>query len=101
MSVAWIAQQIQAMKVEPPNLVRFNPRPPGVLQGGAAEQVLRVLQDNPTRYFTCEDLRKRTGRTHAAVSWALLYLRRNGWIEACTDSRNEKWNRYRITRKDQ
>ena len=39
------------------------------------------------------------GRSHAAVSWACLYLRDQGLIHAVTDgARNHRWLRYRITK---
>jgi len=38
-----------------------------------------------------------TGRTHAAVSFALMYLRDQGLIEAFPDAaRNPRYYRYRI-----
>lgn len=100
MSVAWIAAQIRAMKADAPRPVRFNPRPPGVIQpGSASEAVLKVLNEQPGRLYTCQQLIEKTGRSHAAVSWACIYLRDQGLIEAVVDgARNHRWLRYRIAK---
>ncbi len=100
MSVAWIASQIQAMKVGTPNLVRFNPRPPGVIQpGSASEAVLQVLREQPGRFFTCQQLIEKTRKSHAAVSWACIYLRDQGLVQAVSDgARNPRFLRYRIVK---
>lgn len=100
MSIAWIASQIQAMKVDPPNLVRFNPRPPGVIQpGSASEAVLKVLNEQPGRFYTCQQLIEKTGKSHAAVSWACIYLRDQGLVRAVSDgARNPRFLRYRIVK---
>lgn len=74
---------------------KFNPRPPGSIQAGSAtETVLAILREQPARYFTAGDLMACTGRSHPAVSWAPLYLQREGLIRAVGDSRNERWLRY-------
>ena len=100
MSLQWIATQIQAMKVDPPNLVRFNPRPPGVIQpGSASEAVLKVLNEQPGRFYTCQQLMQKTGKSHAAVSWACIYLRDQGLVQAVSDgARNPRFLRYRIVK---
>ena len=100
MSIAWVASQIQAMKVDPPNLVRFNPKPPGVIQpGSATDAVLAILREHRGRFFTAGELIEATGRSHAATSWALMYLRAQGLIEAVEDSaRNPRFLRYRIVK---
>lgn len=80
---------------------RYNPRPPGVIQpGSASDLILRILAGNPGRFFTAQQLIRETGRTHAAVSFALLYLRDQGRIEAFPDaSRNPRFLRYRYAQK--
>jgi hypothetical protein len=100
MTLAWIADQIQAMKPDTPNLVRFNPRPPGVIQpGSASEAVLQILRAQPGRFYTCQQLIEKTGRTHAAVSWACIYLRDLGLVQAVSDgARNPRFLRYRIVK---
>ena len=94
-----MARQMEAysLQVKQPT-VRYNPRPPGVIQpGSASEAVLHILRSNPGRFYVCEHLIKETGRTHAAVSFALLYLRDQGRIEAFPDAaRNPRFLRYRI-----
>lgn len=102
MSLDWMVKQIEAINVTSarPPLMRFNPRPPGVIQpGSASEAVLQILSASPGRFFTCKQLIRATGRTHAAVSFALLYLRDQGRIEGFPDSsRNPRYYRYRIKR---
>lgn len=101
MSLDWVARQMEAysLRVKQPT-VRYNPRPPGVIQpGSASEAVLRILTENPGRFFTAQQLIQETGRTHAAVSFALLYLRDQGRIEGFPDaSRNPRYMRYRAHR---
>lgn len=101
MSLDWVARQMEAysLQVNQPT-VRYNPRPAGVIQqGSASEAVLQILSASPGRFFTCEQLIRATGRTHAAVSFALLYLRDQGRIEAFPDAaRNPRFLRYRIKR---
>ena len=86
-----------AIKVE---ATQYNPRPAGVIrQGSATDAVLKVLEANPGRFFTCGDLMARTGRSHAAVSWALIYLRDVvRAVETASDSRQGNYLRYRLRR---
>lgn len=86
-----------AMKLEQP---RYNPRPPGVIRDGSAtDSVLRVLTSHPGRFFTACELISRTNRSHAAVSWALLYLRAQGLVLVSGDSaRNPRYLRYRVVK---
>ena len=99
-SLKWMVDQLLALKFDEPAKARFNPRPPGVIQpGSASEAVLQILSASPGRFFTCKQLIRATGRTHAAVSFALLYLRDKGRIEAFPDAkRNPRYYRYRIKR---
>ena len=99
-SLKWMVDQLLALKFDEPAKARFNPRPPGVIQpGSASEAVLQILSASPGRFFTCKQLIRATGRTHAAVSFALLYLRDKGRIEAFPDAkRNQRYYRYRIKR---
>lgn len=99
MSIAWMTRQMEAYSLQRNQpAIRYNPRPAGVIQpGSASEAVLRILLSNPGRFYVCEQLIKETGRTHAAVSFALLYLRDQGLIEAFPDAaRNPRYMRYRI-----
>lgn len=100
MSIAWVARQMEACGLQQTQPERYNPRPPGVIQpGSASEAVLQILSASPGRFFTCEQLIRATGRTHAAVSLALMYLRDQGRIEAFPDAaRNPRYMRYRIKR---
>ena len=101
MSLDWVARQIEAysLQVKQPT-VRYNPRPPGVIQpGSASEAVLQVLREQPGRFFTCQQLIEKTGKSHAAVSWACIYLRDQGLVQAVTDgARNPRFLRYRIVK---
>lgn len=76
--------------------VKFNPRPPGVIRpGSATDLVYQALRAQPARYFTCGDLIEVTKRSHAAVSWALIYLRRHRLVRVVGDtSRNRNYLRY-------
>lgn len=102
MSLQWVAEQIRAVReaadMQPPPLVRFNPRPPGVIRDGSTTDLVRqFLQHSPARWFTSEEIIGATGRSHAAVSWALLYLRDQGLIDAFPDTqRNPRFLRYRF-----
>lgn len=93
-----MTRQMEAYSLQQTKPARFNPRPPGVIQpGSASDKILRILSESPGRFFTCEQLIKETGRTHAAVSLGLLYLRGQELIEAFPDAaRNPRYMRYRI-----
>lgn len=77
----------------------FNPRPPGVIRDGSAtEEVLLFLRSYPDRHYTAGALMKLTDRSHAAVSWALIYLRQQGLVETCPDDyRRTGWLKYRAS----
>lgn len=94
---AWMTRQMEAYSLQQTKPARYNPRPPGVIQpGSASEAVLQILGSSPGRFFTAQQLIQETGRTHAAVSFALLYLRDQGRIEGFPDaSRNPRYMRYR------
>lgn len=105
MSVAWIAAQIQAARdagaFQTPQLVAFNPRPPGVaIQGSATTAVLEFLRANPRRFFTHHEILSAVGRSRVSVDWALIRLRDWGLVESVPDSaRNSRYLRYRIVNK--
>lgn len=110
MSLDWTAIQIQALSAtkEPyiPQIVTFNPRPPGMPQpGSATSAVLDVLKANPLRWFTHAELSHHINRNRAeaerfssvAVDWALIRLRGWKWIERTADQdRNGRYMRYRL-----
>lgn len=104
MSLAWIAEQIRQAQAAsdsyPPQLIRFNPRPPGVFrEGGATEAVLDLLMEHPNRWFTYGEIINNVGRTHSAASWGLLRLRSSGKVEVAEDgNRNGRYLRYRLAR---
>lgn len=97
-SMSWMVRQMEAYRqTKQTKPARYNPRPQGVIQpGSASDLILRILSESPGRFFTCEQLIRATGRTHAAVSFALMYLRDQGRIEAFPDAaRNPRYYRYR------
>lgn len=97
--MAWLAQQIvQASESQEPRPPRFNPRPYGVMQRGAASDILAYIKQQPGRYFTSLDLISATQHTHSAVSWGLYFLRRLELIETAPDPRNPRYLRYRLAR---
>lgn len=102
MSLAWVAEQIRAVREASgelgPNLIRFNPNPPGMVRpGSATDAVLAHLREHSGRFFTEMEITKAIGRSHAATSWGLLYLSRQGLIESVADSRrNPRYRRYRV-----
>lgn len=104
MSLIWVAEQIRAAREASdslgPNLIRFNPNPPGVVRpGSATDAVLAHLRDHPGRWFTESEITKAINRSHAATSWGLLYLSRQQLIESVADAhRNPRYRRYRITK---
>lgn len=104
MSASWMTGQLlrmadgrQAMKLTEP---RYNPRPAGVIrEGSASHAILAYMHTRPARFVSNAELIHGTGRTHAAVSWALVYLRSLGVIEAVADeARNPRYNRYRLVK---
>lgn len=102
MSLDWMARQMEAYSLQHTQpAIRYNPRPPGVIRpGSASDLILRILSESPGRFFTCEQLIKETGRTHAAVSFGLLYLRDQELIDAFPDAaRNPRFLRYRYAQK--
>lgn len=102
MSLLWVAQQIKAAREaagdEGPRLLRFNPKPPGVIRDGSATQaVLVFLQKNPRRYYCHQEIAAATGRTKVAIDWALIYLFQQELIDRVPDdARSSRYLRYRI-----
>lgn len=73
----------------PPRIV------PSMRPGAASVQVLAYLKEGGGFKMACE-IRQATGRSHAAVSWALLFLRSRGLVVCVADySRNPRYLRYR------
>lgn len=79
---------------------RFNPRPPGVMCcQSASHAVYEVMIASPTRWFNHAQLLQLTGKGTKALSWGLIYLKRQGLIEAAKDgSRNDRYQLYRVVR---
>lgn len=80
---------------------RHNPRPPGVIREGSASAAVLEFLRKSGRFHSEASIRFATGRSHSAVSWALLYLRGLGRIIAVPDTRrnarnnNARYLRYR------
>lgn len=94
-------QSIASARAEIP-LIRFNPRPAGVIrEGSASDTVLKYLR--ASQGFRNESqIIFATKRSHSAVSWALLYLARQGLIESAPEiHRNIRYRRYRAKSPEQ
>lgn len=66
-----------------------------LMEAGSSMAVLKYLRGEG-EYRTAADILQGTGRSHSAVSWALLFLRRIGLVESVPDSRrNQRYLRYR------
>lgn len=79
--------------------VRPNPRPAGVIRGGSASEIVLGLLRSREGFWTEAQLMLATRRSHSAISWALLYLVKNGLAEARPDwARNSRYKKYRATR---
>jgi hypothetical protein len=79
--------------------------PPGdrqrgvICQGSATESVNAWLEaKHPIAYWTRQQIVLGTGRPQKAVDWALIFLRTTGRVEACQDTRNPRYLRYRLVR---
>lgn len=76
---------------------RYNPRPAGVLQdGGAAKDVLDLLQANPDRWFTFEQLVFATDRTNKSLDWACIFLRRIELVVTRADPAHQRYFQYKF-----
>lgn len=94
-------QSIAAAQL-PAKSPRFNPRPPGVIrEGSASDAVLKFMRESPGMKSEAA-IRWATGRSHSAVSWALMYLARQGLIESRLDPvRNSRYRKYRLKPQEQ
>jgi DNA-binding transcriptional ArsR family regulator len=74
----------------------LNRRMPGVPRDyGSSLAVLKYLRETGGYRMACE-IKSQTNRSRAAVSYALIFLRRVGLIEAVPDVvRNSRYLRYR------
>ncbi|MDO6385606.1 hypothetical protein [Uliginosibacterium sp. 31-12] len=69
-------------------------RGPGVVQGSATDECLKVLRAAYPETLSQGQLMARAGFARGAVSWALHYLRGQSLIKEFGDSRNPKYLRY-------
>lgn len=83
-----------------PRSERFNPHPPGVIrEGSSTAAVLAFLLAHRGKRFSAYQVIHATGCTTKATSWALVYLQRQGLIDAASDPRNERYQRYECNEK--
>lgn len=76
---------------------RFNPRPAGVVRRGSPTHILyEFMTEASERWFTELEIRRFTGLSHGAASYAILFLSRRGYLDTTTDPRNGRYQRYRI-----
>lgn len=95
----WGVNALVTAKPEP-TPERFNPRPPGVIrEGSATAAVLAFLLSHRGKRFSAYQVIHATGCTTKATSWALVYLQRQGLIDATSDPRNERYQRYECNEK--
>lgn len=67
-------------------------------EGGSSRAVLAYLQSAGGYRAVCE-IRQHVRRSHAAVSWALIFLRKIGAIECAPDVvRHARYLRYRAVK---
>jgi hypothetical protein len=82
-----------------PTAARPNPNPPGTIHAGSATHAvltyLRTVRSTSDRWLCRAQLVIATGRSAAAVNWALLYLRQLDLIETVPDGRRVGYLRYR------
>lgn len=69
-------------------------RGPGVVQGSATDECLKVLIREYPGTLMQGQLMARTGFGRGAVSWALFYLRKQGAIATFGDPENPRHLRY-------
>ncbi len=71
----------------------------GVMRdGGSSKAVLDYLRE-AGEYRRAFEIRQHVRRSHAAVSWALIFLRRVGAIECAPDAvRHARYLRYRAVK---
>jgi hypothetical protein len=102
MSIPTLFEQLSSAAVQSvPAAKRFNPRPPGVIRSGSASDVVLKFLQESSGFKTEAQIRWKTGLNHAKVSWALLFLRSNGFVDAVPDEiRCGRFLRYRATRKE-
>lgn len=79
--ISWVAGQIERLQPEKPN--NFNPRPAGVIRpGSGTDMLLRLLRQNPGRWYFHAELVLALGRSKGEVDWAVQLLRLQGMLEA-------------------
>lgn len=94
-----LISQLMACAVSQPPAPRkrFNPRPPGVIQRGSATDAVLAFLRESGRFHTMAQIMWKTGRSHSAVSWALIRLRAWGLVRTIGDtSRNSRYLRYAV-----
>ena len=99
-SMMWMASGLLNLPAGAAERRQHNPRPPGSIQpNGTSGLVLRLLEAHAGQYLTCAQIIRQTGRSHSAVSFALMYLRSLELIHGCGDSRNSRYFQYSAARR--
>ena len=89
-------RQLENLPVPESKREHFNPRPRGVIIEGSASAVVLEYLRRCKKFQTEGQIRRRTMRSHASVSWALIYLVRVGLVESRPDGlRSSRYKRYR------
>ena len=94
-----LGHQLLSIPAPVPQRERFNPRPSGVIRDGSASDAVLQFLRVAGGFKTEAQIIWKVGRSHAAISWALLYLRRQGLVEARPDlTRSSRYKKYRAVR---
>lgn len=91
-----MVKQLENLPVPEPKREQFNPRPRGMIIKGSASAVVLEYLRRCDKFQTEGQIRRKTMRSHAAVSWALIYLVKVGLVESRPDClRSSRYKRYR------
>lgn len=102
MSIEWLVYQLHRLGARQPPPSKPIARVPGatgvIRPGSASHATLALLRAHPGQWFRHGEIMRATRCTHAAVSWALVYLQAIGHVEAHPDeARNPRYLRYSAT----
>lgn len=96
MSLGWMAKQIESIPAAQARKARFNPSPPGVIkEGSTTHEVLLFLQSQPDRFWTIAAMQRHIERPAKTISWSLVFLKSQGFLDVMGDMRNARYLKYR------
>lgn len=76
--------------------IHYNPNPPGSIKEGSATEAVLAFLESTGCFHTMAQIMWKTGRSHSAVSWALIRLLQSGKVESIDDpTRHARYKRYR------